>query len=297
MVQSESFFLKLHYETTNTSKSMKKLAISVLAIIPFVFLFNSCKQKSIDFDKVDYKKVVRSPLAKDTAMGHCSVDIQLLYPSKFSDKEVLAKVQQQIITYCFDSTYAKYNGKQAVDVFAKSTFDNYTDFINTAIKANKDNINNRLVFHNETWRMNTVILYNDKDILSYELDRYSETGGAHGSESTQYLVFDLNTGKKLTQHDIFEEGFEPKVADLLKKQIMADKGFESEEQMLNNGYFFAENITPNGNFSVSEQGITFVFNPYEIAAYSLGQTEVTIPFQKLKSCLKKNSPIESLLQK
>jgi len=252
---------------------MKKLAISTLAIISLIFLFSSCKKKSLEFDKVDFKKTIHSPLAKDTAVGNCTIDIQFLFPARFSDNDVLKKVQQQILTYSFDSTYAKYTtGKQAVDVFTKSTFDNYTDFINTALKANKDNINNRLVFHNENWRMNTVILYNDKDIVSYELDRFSETGGAHGTEATQYLVFDLNTGKKLTQHDIFEEGFEPKVSDLLKKQIMADKGFESEEQMLNSGYFFAENITPNGNFSVSEQGITFVFNPYEIAAYSLGQT-------------------------
>jgi hypothetical protein len=78
---------------------------------------------------------------------------------------------------------------------------------------------------------------------------------------------------------------------------MLDNGFESEEQMINNGYFFAMNIVPNHNFNVTENGISYVFNPDEIAVYSMGQTEVLIPFNKLKSCLKKDSPIEELLKK
>jgi hypothetical protein len=82
----------------------------------------------------------------------------------------------------------------------------------------------------------------------------------------------------------------------MKKQIMADNGFESEEQMINEGYFFAENILPNGNFVVSEDGITYVFNTNEIAVYSMGSTEVTVPFNKLKSVLKKKSPIAFLFK-
>jgi hypothetical protein len=250
----------------------------------------------MEFETEDFTKTIQSSYAKDTSNGHCLVDIQFLYPVKFGKSEILKKVQQQILTYAFDSTYANYTGKQAVDSFAARTFDDYNFFIEDAFKRG-GNENNPLVLHNEKWQMNTIILYNDNAILSYELDRYSEAGGAHGSESTQFMVFDLKTGKKLTERDIFEEGFEPKLADLLKKQIMFDNGFETMDQMLNNGYFMAENIVPNGNFSISEEGITYTYNPIEIGANSLGETEVTIPFAKIKNVLKKESPIKAILEK
>lgn len=249
----------------------------------------------MEFEKIDYSKVIRSAAAQDSTSGHCSISILLHYPSKFKNSEVLEKVQAQILTYSFDSSYTNFTGKQAVDSFAISTFDNYTYFINEALKR-KVSLKNPVVFHNEEWKMNTMILYNDNDILSYELNRYSFTGGAHGMESTQYLVFDLTTGNKITEHDIFIDGFEPKLADLLKKQLMFDNGFESEEQMLTSGYFSAENITPNGNFSLTNEGITYIYNPYEIGAYSLGQTEITIPFAKLLSVIKPESPIKALLE-
>lgn len=274
---------------------MKKLILSALGIITASIFFLSCNQnQSLEFERLNYTKVIRSSLSKDTTSGYCAVDLLLLYPSKFGNDEILKKIQQEILTYSFDSSYSNYTGRQAVDSFAISTFDSFTYFINEAVKR-KIHINNPAVLHNERWEMNTMVLYNEKGILSYELDRYSFAGGAHGMEATQFLVFDLKTGNKLKERDIFEEGFEPKLADMLKKQIMFENGFESEEQMLMNGYFSAENIVPNGNFSVSEEGITYLFNPYEIGAYALGATEVTIPFAKIKFVLKKESPIAELI--
>lgn len=274
---------------------MKKLIISGLSLTLSCILFISCNNnRSVEFERIGFTKVIKSSLSTDTTNGHCCVDLLLLYPSNFGEKEALKNIQQQILTYAFDSTYAKYTGKQAVDSFATRTFDDYTYFINEAARRHIIK-GNRAVLHNEHWEMTTMVLYNDKGILSYELDRYSFAGGAHGMEATQYLVFDLKTGKKIKEQDIFEEGFEPKIIDLLKKQIMFDNGFESEEQMLNNGYFAAENIRPNGNFYISEEGITYIFNPYEIGAYSLGATEVTIPFRKIRSALKANSPIQKVI--
>ena len=42
---------------------------------------------------------------------------------------------------------------------------------------------------------------------------------------------------------------------------------------------------PNGNFYVSEEGITWVYNPYEIAAYASGVIELPISWETLKPFL------------
>ena len=40
------------------------------------------------------------------------------------------------------------------------------------------------------------------------------------------------------------------------------------------------------NFILSEETITFVYNPYEIAPYNVGSTELIIPFSDIKELLK-----------
>ncbi len=273
-------------------KFISKLLLS-LSISAFLF---SCKnEKPIEFDKIDYSKTYRSEYATDTVGGYCNVDIQLLYPSAFDKQEVLDKVQQQILTYAFDSSYAMLSPQQAVDTFAYETFENFKAFISKHINSQETKAN-PLILHNEKWEMSTMVVYNDKQILSYELDRSTFAGGAHGMDITQYLTFDLKTGDLISERDIFEDGYEARLSTLMRQQIMKDNGFESEEQMLNNGFFMAENINPNENFCVSDSGITYIFNPYEIGAYYLGQTEVTIPYKSIRSVLKTESPISDLIK-
>ncbi|MBN2788459.1 MAG: DUF3298 domain-containing protein [Paludibacteraceae bacterium] len=271
---------------------MKRLIVSLLTVSSLLFFFNSCKENcSLEFLKVDHTKVLRSPLANDTTKGYCKVDIQFLYPIAGVEDSVLKKIQHTLLLFAFDTTSVDLNPKASVNDFVQKRFDEYTLLIN------QTDSNTVLLLNNQEWILNTLILFNDMGILSYEINKYERIGRDIRKNITQYLVFDLKTGKKLSERDIFEDGYEAKVTDLLKKQIMLDNGFESEEQMINNGYFFAMNIVPNHNFNVTENGISYVFNPDEIAVYSMGQTEVLIPFNKLKSCLKKDSPIEELLKK
>ncbi|MDR1678339.1 MAG: RsiV family protein [Prevotellaceae bacterium] len=275
---------------------MKNLLISALALSSLVVILFSCeKNKSIEFTNVEYKKTIHSPLVTDTN-SFCTVEIHFLFPEKFSDKEALTKIQQTLLVYSFDSTSSNYTATQAIDSFAVSTFNNFNDLIATAFKKNENRTNPVINRHSESYIMNTDILLNEKSILSYQLSRYTDSGGAHGLENTQFLVFDLETGNKLTQRDLFEEGYEPRLAELLKQQIMVDKGFESEEQMLFNGYFSLENIKANENFSLENEGITYIFNPYEIASYATGATVVSIPYEKIKPLLKKDSPILRLMK-
>ncbi len=270
---------------------MKRLSVSILTLLLLVLFFNGCKKNTaLEFQKVDHIRFMLSAQDNDSSKGYCKVDIQFLYPSKGDDEIVLKKIQQQLLVYAFDSSYIDYPVKAAIDTFIKTTFDSYSKhIIDKQVFAENST--------NEEWRMNTVIIFNDNGLLSYELSRSSQIGKVYRSEYTQYLVFDLHTGNKIAQRDIFEEGVEPVISDLLKKQIMLEKGFDTEEHMINNGYFFAMNIVPNENFSVSDKGISYLFNSDEIAVYSLGQTEVFLPFSKLAPYLKKESPIAHLFAK
>ncbi len=265
---------------------MKRLLISSLAVMA---LLVSCKKETaLEFEKIDSQRNFYTALSSDSIVnGHCLVDIQLLFPVKFHDKKVLSNIQQEILSRVFDSSYVSLTALEAVKKYSES--------VKAALLKKAPALYPKKVYE-ESNQINTIILYNDQHILSYELDKRLEKN-THLEELIYYLVFDLTTGNRVTQKDIFVDGFESAITEMIVKKIISDNGFENEEDMINKGYFFYENIVPNNNFSVTEEGITFMYNPYEIAAYALGRTEVTLLFAQLEPFLKKESLISVFFPK
>ena len=104
------------------------------------------------------------------------------------------------------------------------------------------------------------------------------TGGAHGEFGIGYDVFDLTTGEILTEADLFIDDFFSPLCDMLEESVAENVPEEDQEMM----FGMPE---PNGNFAVSEEGITWVYNPYEIAAYAAGTIEVPVSWATLKPFL------------
>lgn len=125
---------------------------------------------------------------------------------------------------------------------------------------------------------NGILLYKDSEIMSYEINSYIYSGGAHGNSSVNYFVFDLKTGKRLAERDIFKENYEKKIIEILLKKL------ENEECYKN---FYFDALRPNNNFFIDQQGITYFFNSYEIASFACGFYKVFIPFEEISEILKK----------
>lgn len=104
------------------------------------------------------------------------------------------------------------------------------------------------------------------------------TGGSHGQIGIGCDVFDLTTGEVLTEADMFIDDFFSPLCDLLEES--AEENVPGEDKELLFG-----TPEPNGNFSVSEDGITWVYNPYEIAAYASGVIELPVSWASLKPLL------------
>ena len=117
---------------------------------------------------------------------------------------------------------------------------------------------------------------------NYTLSYYSFRGGAHGIMTVSYLVFDPKTGRQLTEADLFQDGYKDPVAALmreaLQKAMAVDEEFQDMVDM--------EMVTPNGNFSLDAEGITWVFQPYEVGPYALGLVTADVPWESLKPYLK-----------
>lgn len=104
------------------------------------------------------------------------------------------------------------------------------------------------------------------------------TGGSHGMFGIGCDVFDLTTGAVLTEADLFVDDFFSPLCDLLEDAVEGNVPEEDKDLLFGTP-------EPNGNFYVSEEGITWVYNPYEIAAYASGVIELPVSWEILKPFL------------
>ena len=118
---------------------------------------------------------------------------------------------------------------------------------------------------------------------NYTLSYYSYRGGAHGIQTVSQLVFDRKTGALLGEEDLFADGYEQPVAELLRAAVQKDMQAEDAELL---PLVELESVAPNGNFSVGKDGVKWIFQPYEVGPYALGLVMATVPWDQLKPYLK-----------
>ena len=111
-------------------------------------------------------------------------------------------------------------------------------------------------------------------------------GGAHGSNQLITLNFETKTGRQLMLSDIFATGYEQPLKNILLKALKAKTGCTTLNALRDKGYLYSMDIFPSENFILGEETITFIYNPYEIAPYAMGSTELIIPYSDVDKILK-----------
>ncbi|MEG1292819.1 MAG: RsiV family protein [Clostridium sp.] len=140
--------------------------------------------------------------------------------------------------------------------------------------------------HDETFRTNTLtsqisdINYLDDRYCCIEVDGYEYTGGAHGTPTHTYFVFDRKTGTRLGLADLIntsESDLKTIVSGAFR--ALAEKSRFSFDDPETLEKTVAEGINYNSTFYITDRGIVFYYQPYEIAAYAVGFPEVVIPYE------------------
>lgn len=121
--------------------------------------------------------------------------------------------------------------------------------------------------------------------VSVRYSRSTYEGGAHGYHEDIALNFDTKTGKQITESDLFISGYQEK----LEQKILACMDKETREML------FSDQAEPNGNFMLTDKGIYYYFNPYEIGPYAAGVISSFIPWNELTELIKPYSLGESYL--
>lgn len=118
----------------------------------------------------------------------------------------------------------------------------------------------------------TVALVNPQ-VAVFEVDNYRyQNGAAHGNTSVSYVNYSVSDGKVLTLNDVTEaskrSALQAKIVSRLKSEQVPLLVKDSEVE-----------VSPD--FQLTNEGICFSYDPYEIAPYSAGVVNVEIPVQDL----------------
>ncbi|WP_443939487.1 RsiV family protein [Pedobacter sp. MW01-1-1] len=126
------------------------------------------------------------------------------------------------------------------------------------------------------------VLFNDQDfvVVAYNTDVF--TGGAHGLHGTLLYCFDVKNKKQLALSDLLK--IEPNTLQKLVEQNFRKKYHIKPNEGLQI-LLFDNYLKPNKNFFFNANGISFLYNPYEVASYAVGDISVFIPFDELKDYL------------
>lgn len=136
------------------------------------------------------------------------------------------------------------------------------------------------------------IAFQDARAISIVVDCYQYLGGAHGLGVTRTYSFGMVAGKpkQLSLKDVVGKNNVDKVQILLIEKIVKhprtawkDMGWLTElsEEQLN-------------RFWVSKKGLTWEFNPYELASYADGPFTFSLSWAEMKGLISKTSPLGHL---
>ena len=129
------------------------------------------------------------------------------------------------------------------------------------------------------------VTYQSPALTCIAINSYLNTGGAHGNMTISFLNFNSQTGQLLH----LDEHIKNKT-DFIK---LAEKYFNIKLQESSNedgfdNYFLGKDFHLPENIGFSDDGVILLYNVYEIAPYSEGITEFTIPFEEALPYLKIN---------
>jgi hypothetical protein len=268
--------------------SMKKILITLAAVTG---IYACTNQKKTD-------KVIDSAAAIATMSGKDSLtysydSVKVYSKTPVSKNKLITDTAKAVIIYPVfpDQVVNKFLKDRIIGLAGKQgIYDSYKELASGFIKE-FDAYQASRPASQESWfeLINLKMKANYPNYLSI-LIVYSEyKGGAHPNTLFTYLNYNPKTYQTITLDSIITADGMPKLRALGESIFRKNENLASNAK-LSQGYFFAEGVfSLPETFTVTKEGIKFLYNPYEIKPYAAGTTELLIPFSKIKDIMKESS--------
>ncbi len=255
---------------------MKKYSLLLLAAAALVL--GACTHP-IETETVSYEESI--PFHEGSKFSlELNLDIEL--PTAGFDAQALDIVRETIRTETLGGNFDKFSGtpEELASVYRNQLVEEY-------ITSNEELLKEMGITEEEAFNLSWGTDISGhfgkewKDWVNYLIDDYNYRGGAHGITTERPIVFNRKTGHPV-DYSVFKEGVsEERLVELINQHKYDDFG-EKLDGIDRENIFFVDPVQPGDHFTVDEDGITFYYQPYEVAAYVFGVVTIPISWNELK---------------
>ncbi len=259
------------------------IRLKYVLFLTILTIFTGCRNEGegqLTFEMLSAEKSIR--LSNEELSPQCSVSLKLPCATKESG-EVGQKINEAVVYRLFNQEDMGMQG--AMDQFVEAYTMSYKSNMLPLYNADRADTTKRswYEFH---YIINATTEQTSKRTLAYlaTID-YSE-GHANSIHQLIPMNFNIETAKEIKMKDIFVDGYETQLPRLLLKALMEKTETQNREQLKEMGYLDQVEMYVPENFIVSDNTITFIFNPSEIASLELGTIELVLTYAQLKKYIK-----------
>jgi hypothetical protein len=167
----------------------------------------------------------------------------------------------------------------------------------TALRASlkelfDSSVNSKLSDAPIQWQLERLatVAYADDELITFDICSRGYVGGAHGFDERWLLSFKSIDGAQQQLEDLVEKRSISVLATIVDAELRRGRGIPSTQSLQDAGFFVtAQSSLPLSNLGLVKEGLLIRFNPYDIAPYAMGPTEIVVPHSALKPLLKKGS--------
>ncbi len=262
---------------------MKK--ISYLFIVVVLCIGCTSPKQSITFDTIIIdEKFLLLPDETDT-VPYGEMDIEFTYPKELAtNKDKLEKLQKLFQRYCLGEDYENFSRQEAFEKLKKDYTEDYrAEMTEYYLEDRETKTREELFFYSYSYdldKKDSIVFYNNA-FISFSNFEYFYSGGSHGMHGTWLYSIDLNSLERIGVDDVFKPETSDELIDVISdklQQIFTE--FDVDDPTL-----YLNELTVTDNFYITETGVQFTYNPYEIAPYAVGELDVVITYDEIKDLL------------
>ncbi len=213
-----------------------------------------------------------------------SITINIYFPIiKSLNKNVSKNIEKTLTSIIFDQEEKSLN--EATQEFCRKCKNDFIIYINEFIKDIDNNLS--FVFYNFFYDITADVESGWNGYINYTVTQEVYEGGAHPNSYKSTIIFNPIDGNRVTLDDILKPGYKEALTTLLTAKLFEQNNVRSIQEAQDAGFFIYEPGVPiPSNYTFGNNGITFIYNTYEIASYASGEINLTLTYNELKDLLK-----------
>lgn len=123
-------------------------------------------------------------------------------------------------------------------------------------------------------------VYQNGQIVSIAYNWSLYEGGAHGNFGRYSFTLDKRDGSRLTAERLIKNGKTEEFMALAEAEFKKQSGMKPDEKMYSVYNFENDRFALSHSFVFTPTALVFYYNPYEIAPYSAGLIQLSLPYEQ-----------------